>query len=110
MHTGYLTNSCRLEKTLRRPVKECMVDQVVRAVTSQLRRDGRLHGTDPGSMCAVDETGKTGRWDELYWDDSSGRPLPPEAVHRARYEELEYIKSKEVYEKGTHQTVLGKDG
>ena len=98
---GYLTNCEQLKNVLKSEPSGHIGEHVIQAVTKQLERDGRLERGFPGSLCSVDENDYAGRWEDIYWDDSSGKPLPAEEVHRARYEELEYIRTHKVYEKVT---------
>ena len=60
-----------------------------------MRYDGRMRDTAIGCVFAVEE----GESEIMFWDDISGEPLSTERVIRARLEEIEEFRKREVYDK-----------
>jgi hypothetical protein len=69
--------------------------QMLRGLLDQMRYDGRLRDTAIGCVFAVEE----GESEIMFWDDISGEPLSTERVIRARLEEIEEFRKREVYDK-----------
>ncbi len=63
----------------------------------QMKTDGRWDGREFGITCALDSV--VIEEDEEFWDNTSGQPLDPSLVRKARIEEMEEVRKHTVYHK-----------